>query len=314
MPIAKTSQLPPPESWEEFESLCCDLFALIWKDPLARKNGRQGQPQNGVDIYGQPNGGADYAGVQAKNKSVGLSKLTVGELRAEALKARNFDPPISQFIVATTDPTDAKLQAEARKLDSENRKAGLFPVSVLGWGDITRLLANHPELLERYYPEFGFRTAHEPPSLTRIVELLDRTQEAEIEARLPRFARTSGALTSRVESFAPNWGLKQIAGDSLSSLEWTFCGPHFPTEWRHAQGPDFEKNSIMNTFDLTQPPTGESDRVGLDEIGLMIRFQWRGRMNYELHRWPLNPRIGNNNRQQMDIGNELPVQIFAEDL
>ena len=48
------SQLPPPRNWQDFEDLCFDLFKRIWNDPYARPNGRSGQPQAGVDIYGQP--------------------------------------------------------------------------------------------------------------------------------------------------------------------------------------------------------------------------------------------------------------------
>jgi hypothetical protein len=37
-----TKQYPPPGSWEEFESLCADLYELFWKDPGTERHGRQG--------------------------------------------------------------------------------------------------------------------------------------------------------------------------------------------------------------------------------------------------------------------------------
>lgn len=48
-------QHPPPKNWQDFESLCHDLWKEIWKDPNAQKNGRSGQEQHGVDVFGQPN-------------------------------------------------------------------------------------------------------------------------------------------------------------------------------------------------------------------------------------------------------------------
>ncbi len=61
-------QIPPPASWEEFEDMCCDLWRWLWNDPKAQKNGRKGQAQAGVDVYGQPGGGSEWAGVQCKGK------------------------------------------------------------------------------------------------------------------------------------------------------------------------------------------------------------------------------------------------------
>ena len=46
-------QIPPPANWQDFKTLCCDLWRAIWKDPNTQKNGRQGQQQNGVNIYGR---------------------------------------------------------------------------------------------------------------------------------------------------------------------------------------------------------------------------------------------------------------------
>lgn len=53
MPLPIHSEYKPPKSWEEFEDICADLYAQIWKDPGTQKHGRQGQPQGGVDIYGK---------------------------------------------------------------------------------------------------------------------------------------------------------------------------------------------------------------------------------------------------------------------
>src|ERR1700676_2598167 len=65
----------PPNDPTAFESLCLELWRDIWNDPNAQKNGRSGQPQAGVDVFGQHDG--KWAGVQCKQKDGLLwSKVT----------------------------------------------------------------------------------------------------------------------------------------------------------------------------------------------------------------------------------------------
>jgi hypothetical protein len=66
MPSPHDVQLNPPESWEQFEALCADLFAREWGDPNVVRYGRQGQRQDGVDIYGKEDS-ADV-GAQCKKR------------------------------------------------------------------------------------------------------------------------------------------------------------------------------------------------------------------------------------------------------
>ena len=63
MTTSVSQQIPPPKNWQDFESLCADLWTKIWKDPDTQMHGRQGQAQYGVDVYGRPNQGQEYAGV-----------------------------------------------------------------------------------------------------------------------------------------------------------------------------------------------------------------------------------------------------------
>jgi hypothetical protein len=145
--------LPLPRNWIDFEDLCCDLWSKIWKDPDTQKHGRQGQPQSGVDVYGQPNKGDAWAGVQCKYKE--HDALTSQEILEEVEKARTFDPPISRFIIATTAPRDAKLQRAVRLIHQAERRAGSFSVTVCFWDYISsKLTQEFPELARKYYPEF----------------------------------------------------------------------------------------------------------------------------------------------------------------
>src|SRR5215468_416842 len=123
-------QIAPPKSWEQFEELCLVLFRAIWGDPTAQKNGRRGQPQHGVDIFGMPGRArGSFHGIQCKGKDAGYgSVLTVTELNSEVEKADLFVPPLKNFTLATTAPRDVHLQQHARELSEARAKHGRFRV------------------------------------------------------------------------------------------------------------------------------------------------------------------------------------------
>jgi hypothetical protein len=127
-------QLLPPSKWEDLENLVKDLFRQEWQDFHTQRHGRRGQSQQGVDVFGRPASVPGWAGVQCKNKDLLiLSQLTVEELRREVKKAKAFQPPLTQFIIATTAPRDGRLQQEARKITDRHRRRGGFSVHVYAW-------------------------------------------------------------------------------------------------------------------------------------------------------------------------------------
>jgi formylglycine-generating enzyme required for sulfatase activity len=145
-------EIPPPQNWQDFESLCCDLWRRIWKDPGAQMHGRGGQPQHGVDIFGRPDQAGEWAGVQCKGKGrLTGAKLTRMEIHEEVEKAKSFNPRLSSFVIATTAPRDAEAQAVARELTDGGAP---FSVTVAPWEDIRGYLAEFPEVFAKHYPDF----------------------------------------------------------------------------------------------------------------------------------------------------------------
>ncbi|PKG24270.1 hypothetical protein CWS01_07725 [Niallia nealsonii] len=57
--------IPAITSWGKFESLCLDIYKREWNDDNAQMNGRSGQSQCGVDVFGSTNN----IGVQCKKKT-----------------------------------------------------------------------------------------------------------------------------------------------------------------------------------------------------------------------------------------------------
>lgn len=152
MPTFSSLQIPPPSNWQDFEDLCCDLWRMIWEDPNAQKNGRMGQPQHGVDIYGRPNQEARWAGVQCKGKdNLSNKSLTEQEVRSEVEKAMTFEPKLSEFIIATTAPKDTGIEELARKITEANLLNGSFSVHIWGWRDVVNRLADFPQIIRKHY-------------------------------------------------------------------------------------------------------------------------------------------------------------------
>ena len=102
---ADSEAYPPPNEPAAFESLCLDLWKDIWNDPGAQKNGRSGQGQAGVDVFGVHQ--SRQMGVQCKQKNGLLrTQVTVRELEKEVKEALGFRPRLDTFTTAhsTTSP------------------------------------------------------------------------------------------------------------------------------------------------------------------------------------------------------------------
>lgn len=149
MPIH--SELPPPRTWEDFEELCIDLFAVEWNDPHIQGHGRPGQKQDGVDIVGKlPAGG--IGGIQCKKKrSWPPTFLTVADIDEEVANALNFTPALKSFTVTTTAADDAALQQHARDITEKHESAGLFSVYVMGWYQLCVKIKRYPSVLQKHF-------------------------------------------------------------------------------------------------------------------------------------------------------------------
>jgi len=197
---------PSPTDPHAFESLCADLWGAIWGQ-AAFKNGRNGQPQAGVDIYGRY--GDKWIGIQCKQRNELLrSKLTCAEFDEEVEAARRFRPHLSRFIVATTGPTDVVIQEAARKVTEEHAQQGLFEVEVWSWMDIWAELNRRPALLQVvgpvYWPQL-FIVASEKSNREHTEQILQAIHIPLLPCRI--------FLTLRIE--ASDEDLARVYGDQL---------------------------------------------------------------------------------------------------
>jgi hypothetical protein len=142
-------RLPPPKAWQEFEDLVLASLGQRWKTTTLQRNGRSGQAQAGVDVYGSDDIGR-RVGIQCKNFKGALALKTV---QKEIERAAKFKGSLSALFVATTAETDARLQEEVRLLSDTRVAAGQFAVALLFWDDIVDGLVANPALLRAHYPQ-----------------------------------------------------------------------------------------------------------------------------------------------------------------
>jgi len=224
----RAKQIAPPKEWGTFEDLCHALFKLVWQDPFAQKNGRRGQAQHGVDIFGSTNGDRrSYRGVQCKGKDSNYgSKAEWSEVVAEIAKAEVFSPKLDEWIFATTAPADATLQKAARELSVKRKAEGLFSVDVLGWEEIQALMAGAPDVITEFYPEHAdhlpevIEALRVLPSLeAKLVRLVEKIDAKVIEPSNPH-----GSPVWEMVSFDGNRGLgPALMGYSLGPSDATAC-------------------------------------------------------------------------------------------
>ena len=212
MPRISNSQLLPPKSWEEFEDICFELWKSIWKDPNTHKNGRKGQPQAGVDIYGQPSTINGYVGVQCKGKDQYLkSSLSEKEIDEEIEKAKTFKPALKIFIFATTQPRDVKLQEYIRLKNDTNKRDGFFEVNIFFWEDIQGELENQKTIVKKYWGQFFLKEE------TTGVEIEDEflKEKKQIIEKEQHIFQQQGAITNNV--YYLNNSLKSVITEKYNS-------------------------------------------------------------------------------------------------
>lgn len=154
------------------------LFQYVLDDPATQNNGRPGQRQHGVDVFGRRGGGAGpLVGVQCKGKDTDYGgTVTVDELEAEVKKTEEFQPALREFILVTTAPDDAVIQRHARLLEERIRAEGRdLSISVWGWGRVTQEIGRFGDVIKALHPDatpFTDKILDEQAAIRRQLEIL----------------------------------------------------------------------------------------------------------------------------------------------
>ena len=155
MPTRQNTNFPRLKSDEEFENLILELCRLEWHDPLASdRHGRSGQSQDGVDIYGHPDGESEiHYGAQCKLKT-GDKQPTVDDIEMEVEKAKRFSPALKSLIIVTDAPRDVNTQKTIRFISEREIQSGKFSVSIWFWDSICQRIEAYPVLIIKYFHDY----------------------------------------------------------------------------------------------------------------------------------------------------------------
>ena len=96
--MAVSNELAKPETVEDFELMCQQLYRSQWQDSTCVRVGRGGQTQFGVDILGHD--GTRAVGVQCKHYN--KTPFTLAVVTNDVEAADRASLPIGLLIFATT--------------------------------------------------------------------------------------------------------------------------------------------------------------------------------------------------------------------
>jgi cellulose biosynthesis protein BcsQ len=124
--------------------MVCDALRVRWRDPDAQRNGRPGQRQHGVDIFGTHRGRRVVAQCRL------VQRVRVQEIEEVVKQAKWFEPTPSKLYFVVSLPRDARLQGQVRLLNERRRSEKKFEVGLLFAEDVYADLASDPGLVRKY--------------------------------------------------------------------------------------------------------------------------------------------------------------------
>ena len=150
MPTLLKMRVPPPTDWSEFEDITRSSVKVKWRSSDMQRNGRNGQKQHGVDVFGHDDL-SRFVGIQCRNKDDTSVKMK--EILEAVSAAERYPVPLLAFYYATTLSRDAKLQAEVLTVSEKRVKDGKFPVGILFWEDLYEELVGDTAEFAKHYPQ-----------------------------------------------------------------------------------------------------------------------------------------------------------------
>ncbi|OBS38861.1 hypothetical protein A9K79_14205 [Pseudomonas syringae pv. syringae] len=142
---------PPPANWQDFQVLTLRLVEQMCEFTTVREYGRQGQRQDGIDVYGEMPGEL-HLGVQCKQMKPG-KKLTLQLIKAEADAALAFQPGLDVFVIATTLAEDTALHKAVTTLNAS--KTYSFKISYWSWSHFNDKLNRSSKLMKESYINYA---------------------------------------------------------------------------------------------------------------------------------------------------------------
>lgn len=135
--------LPIPQDDKEFEIIVKDYCKKIYNN--ADLFGRNGQKQNGIDIFSVNEDDNTIIGIQCKF----YSKINKKDIDSIINELEGFTQPLSKIIIATTAKRDSKIQEYTLELNVTRE----VKIEMLYWDTISDIIVTDEEMLKRHYPQ-----------------------------------------------------------------------------------------------------------------------------------------------------------------
>lgn len=200
MSLLAATQIPKPANEQAFERASIVLWRGLLNDPSAQRNGRRGQRQNGVDIFGIRDGDVDWqVGIQCKLKSEGHA-LSEDEVRDEVRTALTFKPPLKEYYVITTAPDDVAMQELARAITKELAADGkTMRVFVWGWNTLEERISEDSAARKAFDPTYTL-FSEEILAETKSITVGQSEMREDLAIGLSRMESMLAEMTGRLAS------------------------------------------------------------------------------------------------------------------
>lgn len=152
LPIAGNHMLLPLKkmSWEDFEKLCLRMVEYV--EGFDRANcetlGRQGQKQDGIDIYALKANEKYYTFQCKKYKSISITDLN--KIFSEFEDGEWYSKTDKFFICTSADFSDVHLQKRYEELKKAYRRNGK-EIDRWDYSSINRILKTHPQIVYDFF-------------------------------------------------------------------------------------------------------------------------------------------------------------------
>lgn len=240
----RTIQIPKIDDSVQFETLCRDIWKNNSEFENVDINGRPGQAQEGVDVFGRNSTSGNWFGIQCKVRKTN-KYLTKDEIYKEINKAKLFNPKLTDYILCTTLERDVNFQKLGREISDELREEKSFNFTIMFWQDIEELLKEeiNINIYLKYYQKFFIDNTALGHSIGKLMNLelgvedeLDTHYEV-IIGKIPNFKdqNHTNANYYRGTYYIINWHEKTVE---------TFPRPCFPTDIEVAFKNQFDRFRI----------------------------------------------------------------------
>ena len=209
-------EIPPRFADEDvFEDFCADLAASQDGNINVNRNGRRGQRQHGIDVFGR-NARLEWFGIQCK---VRAHRLSTTEILEDVTAARSFNPRLTHLCFYTTAPRDAPTQEYVRELNTSHPE---LVVDILFWEDLASIikLPEYRKVLFRYFRGLFISAEERGDAYGRLISLtlgVDRNLDTNYELMIIR-SLPGGGSHSRIDHYRDVCFLVDLNGRKIATF------------------------------------------------------------------------------------------------